>query len=188
MKCIIHVRKTKNDTKVVELSKTSWKKVQECATRWGKLEGCVESVFVKESSQQWEEETVPEDCGYHSQCYNAFCNVTNIARKENLVLKAEEHSREMKERESETAREAPSTSRLLRSSNITGGLSTEKNLLPTDMCLICQKRDRFIKHHSRTIRCKLMAAVTEDGGNLMNVVGGRWRGPVPSSRFSNSDK
>ena len=96
MACLLHLENSPDEPLLKEFSEKTWTKIICCAHRWINTQGS-HFVLAKNIIEEFElyfgytdkvlleKIPKPENYRYHSKCYTAFTNVTNIKKAEKKI-------------------------------------------------------------------------------------------------------
>ena len=154
MKCIIHVRAVPRGVKLIRVSQRSWQSIRTCAGLWKSVPG--EGVYAMRHASLWAAEDIPESAAYHQIWYCDFCNTTNIERRAKAHQSIQAQATEGRHEEKAITR---------KSTRAQGTLTADsRHTLPHDVCLICQKKEKWYQDHNQKCRSRMIVAESVDCG------------------------
>lgn len=165
--CIICMSSDSED-KLTRLTDKNFIKLKQCSMRWHKLG----EIKYQEACEQLENinSFSSSEYGFHRKCYQFFTNIAHIERREKSKVREENDklvagmAADEEDEEDEDNDNLPEERKItLRKRMTDRTATTPKHILPA-ICLICNKRNLFYKHHGKSCRDKLVNAETLDGG------------------------
>src|SRR4029434_6482053 len=106
-------------------------------------------------------ENIPEDAGFHHTCYRRFTDKKSIAKVERRLARERQEATEDNEAIPSTSR-ATSPTKKLRSRS--GLPIAGSGPIPPALCIICQKKEKFIDRAGKRQRDPLSKAETLTAG------------------------
>ena len=154
--CFMHITSVK-DEEVHYFTTTRWNTYRTSLQTWLSLEiwlrtsNCVDVEF----------ENIPEDAGFHHTCYRRFTDKKSIAKVERRLARERQEATEDHEAIPSTSRGASPTKKLRSRSGLP--IAGSGPVLPA-LCIICQKKEKFINRAGKRQRDPLSKAETLTAG------------------------
>ena len=157
----MHITSVKHE-EVHYFTTTRWNTYRTSLQTWLGLEG--ESRDMAENFKHCvdvEFENIPEDAGFHHTCYRRFTDKKSIAKVERRLARERQEATEDHEAIPSTSRGTSPTKKLRSRSGLP--IAGSGPVLPA-LCIICQKKEKFINRAGKRQRDPLSKAETLTAG------------------------